>query len=337
MTPFRGKPEKGTIFSINTDGSNYQLLHSFRGGATDGSEPYGGVTVSGSTLYGMTFSGGGSNLGTIFSFKPPTYLLDVVKSGDGTGKVASSPSGIDCGPYCSTDYKTGTRISLTPVPESGSVFAGWTGGCTGKGACSVTITGDVTVGATFETDSCSYGISSSRRTFTYRGGTTTIGVAAKDYTFCVPPVIENTTGWITHRVTPFKNNVGFITLTVPPLDTSVGRTSGPGAFTIAGKTFEVIQAGKPCTFALTPAWSPVFPESGDTGTFDIETMAADCTWKAATDSKSLWITIDPGGEGSGTATVGYTVAANGTGKARSGKIVVTVAGKSKLYTVRQSK
>jgi uncharacterized repeat protein (TIGR03803 family) len=57
----------GTIFKIQTDGSGFALLHSFAGGADDGSEPYGSLILSGSTLYGMTQSGGNSNRGVIFS------------------------------------------------------------------------------------------------------------------------------------------------------------------------------------------------------------------------------------------------------------------------------
>jgi len=63
----------GTIFSIGTDGSNFKLLHSFTCGTSDGGNPYDSLTLSGSTLYGMTNaygggSGGGSaGDGTIFS------------------------------------------------------------------------------------------------------------------------------------------------------------------------------------------------------------------------------------------------------------------------------
>ena len=46
----------GNIFSINTDGRGYQNLLSFSG--SNGQYPRGSLTVSGSTLYGMTESGG---------------------------------------------------------------------------------------------------------------------------------------------------------------------------------------------------------------------------------------------------------------------------------------
>ena len=42
-------------------------IHEFAGGTDDGREPYGSLTLSGSTLYGMTYGGGDSGVGTVFS------------------------------------------------------------------------------------------------------------------------------------------------------------------------------------------------------------------------------------------------------------------------------
>jgi len=59
----------GTVFSVNTDGSNFQTLHSFR--ATDGYSPIGGLMASGSTLFGITELGGAHGGGTVFSISVP--------------------------------------------------------------------------------------------------------------------------------------------------------------------------------------------------------------------------------------------------------------------------
>jgi uncharacterized repeat protein (TIGR03803 family) len=58
----------GTVFSVNTDGSGFQVLHSF-GALNDGYAPQGSLILSGSTLYGMTEAGGtnGISAGIIFS------------------------------------------------------------------------------------------------------------------------------------------------------------------------------------------------------------------------------------------------------------------------------
>lgn len=53
MTLYGGTSNAGNVFSVGTDGTGYQNLYSFTGGA-DGSEPHGDVVVSGSTIYGMT-------------------------------------------------------------------------------------------------------------------------------------------------------------------------------------------------------------------------------------------------------------------------------------------
>lgn len=62
-----GLYNKGTIFSLNTDGSGYTILHHFTGGAGDGSEPFGPLLCDAGVLYGTTFYGGTNNLGTVFS------------------------------------------------------------------------------------------------------------------------------------------------------------------------------------------------------------------------------------------------------------------------------
>ena len=61
-------------------------------------------------------------------------------------------TGINCGAGgsdCTQDYDSGTVVPLTQTPSTGYTFGGWTGACTGTGACSVTMTAARTVGATF--------------------------------------------------------------------------------------------------------------------------------------------------------------------------------------------
>jgi uncharacterized repeat protein (TIGR03803 family) len=67
MTLYGGGSSYGTVFSMGTDGSSFDLLHEFTGSVDDGREPYGSLTLSGTTLYGMTRRGGDDDLGTVFS------------------------------------------------------------------------------------------------------------------------------------------------------------------------------------------------------------------------------------------------------------------------------
>ncbi len=81
------------------------------------------------------------------------YSLSVTKAGAGSGTVTSSPSGINCGSACSASYASGASVTLTAAAASGSTFSGWSGACTGTGACTVSMTAARAVTATFNTAS----------------------------------------------------------------------------------------------------------------------------------------------------------------------------------------
>jgi hypothetical protein len=78
-----------------------------------------------------------------------TYTLTVTKSGTGSGTVTGSAGGISCGATCSATVTSGTVITLSTSPDSGSTFGGWSGACSGVGSCTVTVTSDQTVTASF--------------------------------------------------------------------------------------------------------------------------------------------------------------------------------------------
>ncbi|HEX6737547.1 MAG TPA: hypothetical protein VF310_04730, partial [Vicinamibacteria bacterium] len=80
---------------------------------------------------------------------PNPFMLTVAKVGSGQGTVASAPAYINCGPVCTAGYTAGTIVNLTATPGPGSTFAGWSGACTGAGACQVTVNAATTVTATF--------------------------------------------------------------------------------------------------------------------------------------------------------------------------------------------
>ena len=77
------------------------------------------------------------------------FTLDVAIAGAGSGSVSSSPPGISCSSTCSGDFVAGTIVGLTATPSAGSAFAGWSGDCTGTGACNVTMSAARSVTATF--------------------------------------------------------------------------------------------------------------------------------------------------------------------------------------------
>jgi hypothetical protein len=77
------------------------------------------------------------------------FTLTTTKAGTGTGSVTSLPAGISCGTDCDETYNAGTSVTLTASAASGSYFANWTGACSGGGTCTVAMSADVAVGATF--------------------------------------------------------------------------------------------------------------------------------------------------------------------------------------------
>jgi len=72
----------------------------------------------------------------------PQYTLTMGRTGNGQGKLTNSPTG--------TVFKKGTPVTLHAVPEINSVFAGWSGSCSGSSrTCSVSMTADRAVTASF--------------------------------------------------------------------------------------------------------------------------------------------------------------------------------------------
>ncbi|MCX5830143.1 MAG: hypothetical protein NTV58_19410 [Deltaproteobacteria bacterium] len=75
-----GSGKIGAVFKINITGSGYTNLHTFGGGANDGLWPFDSLTISGSTLYGMTEQGGVAGEGVIF--KMNVQVVWVLRTGD---------------------------------------------------------------------------------------------------------------------------------------------------------------------------------------------------------------------------------------------------------------
>ena len=84
------------------------------------------------------------------TFALEQHLLSVTKGGCGSGAVTSSPAGIDCGSTCAASFDHGAEVTLTASAAGGSEFKGWSGACTGTGACTVTIGAAAAVVASFE-------------------------------------------------------------------------------------------------------------------------------------------------------------------------------------------
>ncbi len=84
--------------------------------------------------------------------------LSVILAGTGSGRILSSPVGIDCPGSCSTSFPTASQVTLSPSPSPGSTFSGWTGDSDCFDGV-VTINGDRTCTATFTATATAYPLS----------------------------------------------------------------------------------------------------------------------------------------------------------------------------------
>lgn len=69
---------RGTVFSLNTNGTSYTVLNHFN--VTNGKSPYVGLTLWSNVLYGTTIAGGISNKGVIFRVNPDGSGYTLLKS-----------------------------------------------------------------------------------------------------------------------------------------------------------------------------------------------------------------------------------------------------------------
>jgi uncharacterized repeat protein (TIGR03803 family) len=93
-TMMGGDNDRGTVFSVNTDGTGYRPLHKFKGGTNDGAHPSGGLTLSGTTLFGTTTRGGDKEKGTVFSINADGTGFKLLHKFTGEANGGASPIGL---------------------------------------------------------------------------------------------------------------------------------------------------------------------------------------------------------------------------------------------------
>lgn len=78
--------------------------------------------------------------------RPKEVTLTLQKQGTGSGALFASPAG-------TPNFEPGTSVTVTATPTSGSAFTAWGGACSttaAPAACTLTLTADTTVIATFD-------------------------------------------------------------------------------------------------------------------------------------------------------------------------------------------
>jgi uncharacterized repeat protein (TIGR03803 family) len=89
-TDYGGDFGKGTVFKMNSDGSDYVVLHSFTG--SDGDDVLASLVLDGAILYGTTHDGGNYGRGTAFKVNTDGsgyVVLHSFSGGDGNSPVAT--------------------------------------------------------------------------------------------------------------------------------------------------------------------------------------------------------------------------------------------------------
>lgn len=118
-----GSAGYGTVFSLDTSGKNFNVLHSFSG--TDGANPFADLVLDSSgNLYGTTFGGGSGSGGTVFKLNTsgsPFAVLYSFSGGDDGGKphaglVLDSSGNL----YGTTFGGYGTVFEIATTPQQGT-------------------------------------------------------------------------------------------------------------------------------------------------------------------------------------------------------------------------
>ena len=93
----------------------------------------------------------GTSYGSDLAFSTQA-LLTVTLQGDGTGRINSTATDINCSSgSCSQEYSFSSTINLTPTPAPHSQFSSWSGDCSGVTIpCQVAMDQSRTVLATFD-------------------------------------------------------------------------------------------------------------------------------------------------------------------------------------------
>src|SRR5665213_1236776 len=93
-----GSSFNGTVFKVNTDGTDYTNLHKFAG-PSDGAYPFSVLILSGNALYGTTDSGGGAGFGTVFKVNTDgtgyTNLFSFIAGSTNSSGVYTNSDGSD--------------------------------------------------------------------------------------------------------------------------------------------------------------------------------------------------------------------------------------------------
>jgi len=93
--------------------------------------------------------GGGDDADAITPPAPPTSQFSLSITITGNGNVTDSANAINCNASCTVSLNENTVVNLNATPNSGFNFSSWEEACTGSSSCSITMSSNQMVTATF--------------------------------------------------------------------------------------------------------------------------------------------------------------------------------------------
>ncbi len=155
------------------------------------------------------------------------YPLNVSLNNGTWGTITSSIAGINCGTDCTETYTYGTSVTLTATPNTAYNFTGWSGACTGTGACAITMDASKNVTANFSLKTFGIGTFASFTSnyppdYNWQGGGSITPVGAtvpygSSQTFNITPADGNRiyNVWIDGVALGAVTNYTFVNVTAP--------------------------------------------------------------------------------------------------------------------------
>jgi hypothetical protein len=282
---WNGTTNSGVCSDIFTAGTQVTLIAADDGATSDFGGWSGACTGGNPCVITMN-----QTTAATANFVLATRQLSVIGGGTGSGTITSDVGGINCtwngtsqSGVCSQTYNHGTVVNLTATPGASATFSGWSGSCTGTGACQVTMDQGRSVVASFAIDMLLLTVSGSGNgsgTITDGGninctwnGSTNSGTCSDIFPAGTQVTLTGTNDGITSEFTGWS---GACTGANPCVITMNQPTSATANFVLAQRQLTVLGLGT------------------GSGTITSNVGGINCTWNGTTQTGVCSQTFDHG-------------------------------------------
>ncbi len=248
-----------------------------------------GDNVYSLTVNGTLAQGGAGYTGGTTSNDAHVLLqnaaLNVTVAGSGRGTVTSNPGSFSCSTAsCLTSsFSNSSTVSLTATANSTSTFSGWSGDCTGMGACSVTMNTNRNVTANFS-DAPINGACNTTTTGTAQTGQPSSTQSCTSGNYQAGTTGSTAVTWTCQGINPGAQNASCSA----PRAFSITPTAGANG-SITPSSMQTVAYNVPVSFTArgTGSYTPTFstggtacPGTANGNTFTTGTLTSNCTVNA---------------------------------------------------------